>query len=1538
MRRCSGPRSISVGDRAGYAPPFIKYNADLGNPAPGFKLGLPTLQQKFTDAQTGSNAFILVLPSGGRVEMRQIGTSNLYESQDSSYTHLTDNGASGAIVRTTDGTQLVYTHVTINNEYRCTQIKDRNGNYISASYNTTNGHLLTITDTLGRVVNFNYDGNSNLQSITQSWAGGTHTWAYFYYGEVSVSAPFGGGLLVNGPSGSNVTVLTQVNVNDGSYFTFEYNAAFGQVKKINHYAPDNHLLNYTSYNVSSASGQLDCPRFSERRDWALSWNNDTDGVPATSEEAVTTFTVDPSGGGAWTKVKFPDGTVYKEIFETSGWRKGLTSATKNYATDADALADVAKKWTTITWTQDDENLTYQKNPRVSETNIFDAEGNRKRQTFEYYPTTSFSLLKDIYEYAANATTVVRHSFWEYNLASVYTDRRLIGLISGAYVYDGSNNLMTKLLYAYDWSDPWLVNQAGATQHDDVNYSSSFVSGRGNLVQVDGYDVNFPNDAAKARGFFKRGFNSLGAVIFDADNQWHRTDISYADAFSVSPSNRNTFAYATTITDPGGFNSTAQYNFDFGAITRKQTPTPAAQSQGLIQTLTYDSVGRLERVTITNNQAYTRFVYPSSLTSVQSFATINDTTEQYSVTLLDGAGRVRASAADLPNSTGGYSGTKVFYDPMGRITQVSNPTEINGSWTRAGDDAGASDWAWTLQTYDWKGRPLVTTKQDGWTSDNSYGGCGCAGGEVVTTRDEAGRRRRATSDSLGRLVKLEELAWNQSVYATTNYVYNARDQITSITQQNDRVRTFNYDGLGRLQNQVTPEQGTTTYTYFSDDLPETVTDARGAKTTFTYNSRHLVTNKTYDISQAPNVAATANVSYGYDNAGNRTSMTDGLGSTTYAYDQLSRMTSETRTFTGVGSFTLTYGGYNLSGELKSFTNHWGAQVGYTYDKAGRLLNVSGSGYAGITSYASSLTYRAFGGIKGMNYSNGRSLSVSYDNRLRPTTWNVTGVLGYNYNYNYFNEHTGRVTYAQNISDATLDRSYEYDQVGRLAFSHSGAEARAHAYSGQWGTTDGPFSQGFEYDVWGNMTRRYGWGGEVQQGSPSSSTDFSYSYNGHNQRTGFSYDPAGNLTNDLGQTFTYDATGQQASASYSGYSLTQSYDGEGLRVKKVETNAPTTYYLRSSVLGGQVVAEVNWTGSSWQWYRGYVFAGSQLLAVQQSGSVNWVHQDPATKSKRVTNSSGSIVSTIELDPWGADTNRSSNAAFQPKKFTSYDRDANGSDEAMFRRSNRWHSRFDQPDPYGGSYSLANPQSLNRYAYVQNDPVNFADPTGLDGYDDQLGSPPPVPTLIEYGATIVTSTSEPRGGPGITFGNDTGMVIVDGGDNPTGGGGPDPQKTGPLTSDQIGAVREQVGLLLSDKCATFIDQIISGITGKPYDSKKQLLNDFDKVKNGKGLSWGGKRGGSQGGNLAAGTADIQINSMYFFTDKKYVQSAASTVLHELIHAITEKGDIPLANLVKDLGIKVIAYPGYILGFPTDPKDDIAHSGYWGQALKNKCSPRGY
>jgi RHS repeat-associated protein len=1246
---------------------FIKFNADVGNPAPGFRLGLPILQQRFFNAATGIWAYLMVTSSGSRVELRQVGSSNIYESQDSTYTQLDVSNPNTLLLRTTDGAQYKFVPVTINSEYRCTEIKDRNGNYFSASYNTTNGRVESIVDTLQRTLNFIYDASGNLQTIRQTWTGNvSHDWVTFSYGQVYVAPAFGGGLQVNGPNNTYVSVLTRVSLHDGTYFTFDYNGAFGQVRRINHYAADDHLLSYTSYNMNSSSGQTDCPRFTEKRDWAENWNS--------GNEAVTSYST--AIDNSWSQVTTPDGTIQKEFFHTSGWQSGLTHTTEVWS------GGTKKKWTTVSYTQDDTGLSYRKNPRVTETNIYDEAGNRRRSVIEYTAASAqWGLPYCIHEYAADGTTELKRTYYDYNLSQAYLDRHIIGLVSEINLTN-VGSYQSKIVYGYD--DPVRLQAvpAAATQHD-TTYNTSFTA-RGNVTSVSRWDVTDISNAAKKLTTYT-SYYTTGTPVSHTDPSKHTSTMLYADSFSDG-TNRNTFAYPTSVSDPDDYSSTIKYNYDFGALTRTQDPN------GAVQTITYDSATRVNRITNDTSGAYTRYVYAPA-GSVATYSTIQDGAgEAYQVTYFDGAGRVRATAGDHPGSLGGYAGTFIFYDVMGRESEQTNPGELNASWVPTGDDAAGLPS--TLQTYDWKGRPLLTTNPGGSTRENTYGGCGCAGGEQTTTRDERGRRSRFTENVFGRLIKVEELNWDQSVYATTNYTYNTRDQLTEMSQAG-QLRTFAYDGYGRLQTSTTPEQGATNYTYFPNGMTQTVTDARGATTTFAYNKRDLITGISYGVPSG--VAATPNVSFGYDAAGNRTSMIDGLGSVSYVYNTLSQLTSETRTFTGVtGSFTLTYG-YNLAGQLNSIINPWGAQVGYGYDKIGRPANVSGAGYSGLTSYVNGLTYRAFG-LKQMAYNNGRTLSVQYDNRMRPTQWNIPGVMGWNYQYGYFNENTGRLMYAQNINDGTLDRSYGYDHVGRLVASHSGGEARAHMGIGPGGVVDGPYAQRYFYDVWGNLTSREGWGGE--------NANFTASYS-NNKRIGLNYDPAGNLLFDGGQTFTYDASGQAATASFPGYLLEQFYDGDGLRVKKSDAGV-VTLYLRSTVLGGQVVAEMSSNGG---WRRGYVYLGSQLLAMQESG-VYWVHQDPLVKSKRVTNSSGNVVSTVELDPWGGNTSRSNNDVFQPHRFTSYERDLNASDEAMFRRYNHWWSRFDQPDPYGGSYNLTNPQSFNRYAYVQNDPVNYVDPLGLDG----------------------------------------------------------------------------------------------------------------------------------------------------------------------------------------------------------------------------------
>jgi hypothetical protein len=89
----------------------------------------------------------------------------------------------------------------------------------------------------------------------------------------------------------------------------------------------------------------------------------------------------------------------------------------------------------------------------------------------------------------------------------------------------------------------------------------------------------------------------------------------------------------------------------------------------------------------------------------------------------------------------------------------------------------------------------------------------------------------------------------------------------------------------------------------------------------------------------------------------------------------------------------------------------------------------------------------------------------------------------------------------------------------------------------------------------------------------------------------------------------------------------------------------YDVRSSVLGGQVVAEVRNWGSEWGWSRGYVrWPGGELLAVQQMG-VKWVHRDPVVKNQRLTDEAGNVTAVIELDPWGGETDRCVNQRQQP-----------------------------------------------------------------------------------------------------------------------------------------------------------------------------------------------------------------------------------------------------------------------------------------------------
>jgi YD repeat-containing protein len=361
--------------------------------APGFSLGFPTLQARFIDQQTYKQAYTMVTPSGGTVSLQQTAAgASTYESLDGAHTYLVEQDANtpvqNIIMRTTDGTQYYFSYNANVNEYRCYTIKDRNGNYISISYNAL-ARPQQVVDTLGRTINFNYDSNNYLVSISQTWTVNgsqqTHNYATFQYTTIGFQPSFSG-LTVVADQTSSIPVLQSVMLADNTNYVFDY-TAFGQVTKISRQTPDdNNTSNYitrayTFYNMDTSAGQTDCPRFTQQKDWAQDWNG--------GAEAVTNYSVDPAG--AWTQVTYPDGTYYKEYYDTSWtWMNGLITGTELYDS-----GNTRQKWTTTQWTQDDTSQSYQINPRPFEINVYDASGNRRRTTINYdqytLPKTSTSM-------------------------------------------------------------------------------------------------------------------------------------------------------------------------------------------------------------------------------------------------------------------------------------------------------------------------------------------------------------------------------------------------------------------------------------------------------------------------------------------------------------------------------------------------------------------------------------------------------------------------------------------------------------------------------------------------------------------------------------------------------------------------------------------------------------------------------------------------------------------------------------------------------------------------------------------------------------------------------------------------------------------------------------------------------------------------------------------------------------------------------------------------------------------------------------------
>ena len=403
-------------------------------------------------------------------------------------------------------------------------------------------------------------------------------------------------------------------------------------------------------------------------------------------------------------------------------------------------------------------------------------------------------------------------------------------------------------------------------------------------------------------------------------------------------------------------------------------------------------------------------------------------------------------------------------------------------------------------------------------------------------------------------------------------------------------------------------------------------------------------------------------------------------------------------------------YTLTGKLASETYPSGRTVATSYDGADRISKVAGSATAYATLNASpAQAYLPDGKMENFTYGSGATETRTYD----PSTYLPTGVT-----VNASGSNILQLTFGyaaspknnQNIVNqtittptlATLTQTYSYDPINRI--------------SGLAET--GGLAQTFSYDTFGNMAVTAG----VQPGQPNHTPTALSQFNASNQwgtacTPGPCYDAGGNQTAVAGDVYTYDSENRMVTANAQGMGATSyGYDGEDRRVWKTSTAGTTVYGYDA---GGALVAEYSTIPP--------VDNGTQYLSADHLGS-----------TRMITDASGNVVKQFDYVPFGQEIGSGvdgrgsaygsaslpSAPDVQSVKFTAKERDSEtGLDYFGARYFSGPQGRFISPDwaaksepvPYA---NLEDPQTLNLYGYVRNNPLSKADADGHCGLDDPAG----------------------------------------------------------------------------------------------------------------------------------------------------------------------------------------------------------------------------